>query len=748
MRSRILDPKTSELRRHLVAIAFLALWCLFFFWRVFTPNPAERLYFPPGDFSDQFYLFTLFAAQSLKAGQLPLWNPYALSGHPFLADVQSGVFYPLRLLSIFLNGPERFSFLALEFEVFFHFFLASLFTYFFAFRILRARIPALISAVVFGYGGYLTSYPPLQLAILEVAIWLPLILLGLDWAWERWEKAKGRFPFVLPGMIFGASILAGHPQSSMYVFYASLIYFLFRSYKRTPWRESIASLGIFLAVSFGLAAAQIIPSLEYLSLSTRAQTTFEQVAHGFSSRELIQLLLPETLTVWSPMYVGILPLLLAFWGIVQQPRRWSFFWGGLAVVALLLSLGENFFLYNFFYSAVPGFSLFRSQERVIFLFAFSMAILAGYGAAALEKHLTDDRLAGSGTFFRLALTATAGSAFLAAALFFAWSQENLTPESRSAAQLSSSLFPLLFLSLTSVLLWLRSRSLIQSSTFSMLALFLVLLDLFAVNRDNNLQPQNPEERYSIRSWMEPVLEDTGLFRVDNWANPAKNYGIAYSIQDIEGTSPLQIQRYRDLFTLPRHRLWQLLNVKYVRARGPSLALPSEVMYLESRNAGDLYLHRLTSPTPRAYMVYTAQVMKDEEALQALAKPRWDIQQTVILHEEPLLQLPPANVSGHPATVALYEPTRLAIEVEAKANGFLVLSEIFFPGWRAWVDGVETKIYRANYTLRAIPLTPGQHQVEVVYGPLSVKVGLGVSTLTLGVLFIIALAPRLRARPRE
>ena len=151
--------KNSPWLGDLGIVLLLAGLCLLFFWRIVTPNLANRGSFPEGDFADQFYAFGVYEAQRLFNGQLPLWNPYTFSGHPFLADIQSAIFYPLSLITLLLSLPWGFSLFALELEAIFHFFLAGLFTYLLARRLLRDRHAALISSLVFTFGGYLTFIP-------------------------------------------------------------------------------------------------------------------------------------------------------------------------------------------------------------------------------------------------------------------------------------------------------------------------------------------------------------------------------------------------------------------------------------------------------------------------------------------------------------------------------------------------------------------------------------------------------------
>ncbi|MGC8879505.1 MAG: hypothetical protein ACP5R2_09795, partial [Anaerolineae bacterium] len=107
----------------------LAILVLLFFWRILTPNLADRASFPPGDFAKQFWAFATFEARELAAGRLPLWNPYTYAGAPFWADVQSAVLYPLSLLTLVLAGMPHFSLFALELEAIVHFWLAGIFTY-------------------------------------------------------------------------------------------------------------------------------------------------------------------------------------------------------------------------------------------------------------------------------------------------------------------------------------------------------------------------------------------------------------------------------------------------------------------------------------------------------------------------------------------------------------------------------------------------------------------------------------------
>ncbi|MEO8084386.1 MAG: hypothetical protein ABI780_11230, partial [Ardenticatenales bacterium] len=152
-----------------------------YFWPLFAPGALHR-WFVDGDFIDQFYAFARFEAAELAHGRLPLWNPYAYGGGPFWADVQAAVAYPPGLAavgaSLALSGG--FTVAALQLEAVAHVALATVFTYVFARRVTGSRAGAAMAAVAFGLGGYLTGYPPLQLAVLESNAWLPMALWGVE----------------------------------------------------------------------------------------------------------------------------------------------------------------------------------------------------------------------------------------------------------------------------------------------------------------------------------------------------------------------------------------------------------------------------------------------------------------------------------------------------------------------------------------------------------------------------------------
>ncbi len=774
-------------------ILVLIVLPILFHWRALTPNALDRGSFPQGDFAEQFYAFARFAADEIQQGRLPLWNPYTYAGHPFLADVQSAVFYPPSLLTIFLSRfVGGFSLYLLEWQAVLHFSLAAVFTFLFARHELRltfyvfrderylsplTSLCAFLSAIVFTFGGYLTAYPSQQLAVLQTAVWLPLILLWISRqfapspspspvkrgrgmspprgspVWRALRAAarsaatrdSARAPHsgggdegggIIAGLLFGIAILAGHPQSAMYVLIVSAAYTIFRGRQRAwRWRDIAARLILMVIIALGVSAVQWIPSLEFMQQSSRSTLTYSDYARGFELQDPLQLLLPGSVSYYSPLYVGIVPLALvigSLW-LPRRPRRAVIFWCVLAIAALALSFGGNLFLYPILYLFAPGFALFRQQERAAFIFSFALAMLAGYGALALAHALPRAELRRFKSFARLAVGALCGAIIFFLLIYFAWMGAQLNRESPFRAASSQWAWLLLMLVLLSILLAARLYGKLRRERWLLLVIMATALDLFSVNWHTNFQPTPPEAQTRAPAILAPILSDRSLFRTFNEYRLFGNFGDVHRIEDTGGASPLRLARYDQFMQLPLERIWALLNVRYVitwRKSLNDLGVASEVVASQAIDEKETtYVHRLLNVTARAALVTRVETISSEaDALSRLAAPDFDFTQGAIV-ESPLPAPIESRQSGS-VTLVSRDTHRSLWEVNASGDALCVVSENFYPGWRAFVDGRETPVYRANVVMMAVPVPNGTHRVEFVFDPLSVKIGAGVSMVTL------------------
>jgi hypothetical protein len=711
--------QARPLRSDAAAILLLTLLWAFYFWRVITPDPLNQVSYPAGDFSGQFLSFGAYQARRLLAGEIPLWNPYNYGGHPFIGDTQAAVFYPPRLLTIFISRlTGGWSYAALQAEAVAHVWLASVLMYAFVRRITGSTTAGLVSAITLAYGGYLTGYPPLQLAVLEAGVWLPLALLGIfnaarPGAWSvRW--------LTVTALALGLSLLAGHPQTSLWLTYVLIAYFVHRAARRKlPWRHTLPLLAATLAAGYALAGVQILPGLEYMQRTVRAALPFDELAHGFPLRDLLGLVIPNVLSLWSPLYSGIAALALA--AVAVWARRESArLWGAVVLIALLLSLGGATLVYRLGYFVLPGLSWFRGQERAAFVVAHGVAILAGMGASAVLGGFEGQRA------LRRSLAVAAIAAWVLAVEVLVLG--TFLRQVQEVPLADGAVFLAILLTITWALLG-QFGPAAGGRVWQAALVALIAFDVMSLSWHTNWEPVPASERvlYSTRM-VEAVQADAELYRVDGRLGLGENHGSLLGIQDIRGTSPLMLlslERY--VSTLPAYRVNELLAVRYVFTDWTQLEVPSTLVTSDQVYGPTWNLHRIDDPLPRAWIVYAVAVVQDDaQALGLLSEPAFNVRTTALLTEAPAISLPEEAPQGAQVEVTRYRPEEIIVEVETPADGILIISEWDYPGWQAEVDGSPSRILRANAGLRALALSAGHHTVTLRYRPVSVRLGAGAS----------------------
>ncbi len=748
----------SWTRRDTLAVLGLAAAPFLFFWPLLAPGAARR-WFEGGDFVDQFYAFASFEVASFAAGRLPLWNPFAYAGAPFWADIQAAVAYPLSLLvtlpSALVLG--RLPLQALQLEAVAHLGLAAVLTYVFARRVLASRAGALVAALVFAGGGYLTGYPPLQLAVLETAVWLPLALLGVERLVERpgdptrgsdaapdlaESPARRSLPRPDPLLVLALAlaILAGHPQTANYLLYASAAWLAWRIW---PWSRARGTGRLWLAFGFslllalGLSAIGWLPALEFQRLSNRAAADYATLSNGFPPRELLGALLPG-ITKWSPLYVGLLPLLLAGVAVLawmfRAPaltlRDGTPFWTLLALLALLLALGRHGFLFDLFYLAAPGFDLFRGQERAALLFSFSLAMLAGTG---LRLWLADPPGVGRRlSYGALALAAIGIVLALAAG-----------PELRPAA------LRMVFLAgAVSLLAALYSARRVSATGLVALALLLIGLDLYAAGGRVDLADGAPAE-IQVNPIV-AILSQNGVQRVHDDHRFPPNFGILHRVESTGGASPLRLRTFDALVEAlgPAHeaRLWDLFAVSHVVTWRKALEVPAEGLMALGEGDAATYLHVLDQSKPFVWRVGEGVAVADDRAAAAaLAAPDFDPLSTALIHAggETIAPGHPTGASGIGAVAR--RPGEISFQTSGDAAGWVVVSELAYPGWRAEIDGRPAALYRADLALLALWVPAGAHEVRVHFTAPMLALGAGLTLASLAILLALVAAPLIARR---
>ncbi len=749
-------------RRDVLALAVLALATAGFFWRILFTAEA---WMPAGggDLASFLYPTYSFAARSLKRGVIPLWNPYLYGGAPFAADIQSGLFYPVNLL-FFLLTPEL-TYRTMELLAVFHFFLAGACMYI-CMRYLRpgqtmGSLPALAGAVAFMFSDYFVTHFG-NLNLIAVGAWLPLIFLCYHRALV--ERRAGLAAWA--GVFLGLAALAGHVHPFLFIVFCLALYFVYRALRclalpkcQAPgWsqraRHLLPLVGLFaltLGVGLGLAALSLVPAYEMTGHTLRAQFGYEQASqYALPPAKLIGLFIPnffgrDPAVHWGPWervevgYVGILALFLALLAVLLRRDDTVRFMVGLAVLSLLLALGGHAIVHGWLFKLFPGFDRVRAPARFVYLMDFALAALAAIGLEALSHPLSAGQRALFRRFLRLALWLLAIAALVAVPLAYAAILMAQDKDPGIFGRITSAANGLMFLLLMAILglalLYARRYGWLRPRIVGVLAVALIAVDLMSQGAYLDTGPVEPTAGFHHPQAVEFLKADGDYYRLDTrtevWHLWQPDASLLYNIFDVWGiVNPLTLadyDRYWENMGSRSTPLYDFLNAKYVVGRKDVvLDWDKFVPVFEGDPQVNVYLNE--KALPRALFVHRALAVDDQEAaFAAIHQEGFDPAQTVVVEGGKSLEISSAKAAT--VDIVSYDLNEIDLTVEAPAEGYLVLSEVYYPGWQARVDGRRAPILRANYAFRAMYLEPGSHQVRMVFSPSSWWVGLGISLIT-------------------
>jgi len=790
-------------RKDILVVAFLFVLSCLFFWKVLL-NPGKMIY-PALDIVFINSYWKHFITESFGAfGSLPLWTMLTQSGSTFVGNAQSALFYPPTFLFLFFGVDTLFGYLFLA-DVF----LAGAFMYLFARAAELGKTASALSSIVYMFGGLLVSKVYMgSNMVADAIIWLPLVFFFFELALRKRSVAYG----ALGGIPLALSLLAGHLQYPAYILSALFLYFIFRclppARKKDYEALKLLALSFALLVFFGfaLSAVQFLPFLEQFSSGAiRGASTDYGFATSMSlpPQQLLSLAIPEFFgtpldnTYWGGQffwelcaYVGIVPLLLAAFAVLFVKDRRVKFFALLAGLSVFFALGKYDPLYPLLYN-FPLFSMFRGPGRMVFLYAFSAAVLAGFGCELLVKRFESvgkERLR-----LILKMLAVLAVVVLLSLLSVVALKSTIlqTGEAAAADRIASSARPevaayyaehvkeiaalaydrillgastiLFFVAAFASLLFLRMKNLVNARLFAMLLIILVLSDLwlFGMKYVDVRDPQDVFNNSAVPAFLkaDPDVFRTLIINSSVAFGDLGRSGIEMvGIEDQSGLKryaeylaavddkTLSGTDFASVSVLANPALLDVMNVKYVitteRLENPryKLELKDSVRYfahnVEFHN--EAYVYENTNYLPRSFVVPDAKVLESGSVLAELKSPSFDPKEYVVLEK-------PSGAKGgesfHPAKITLYSPDSVVVDVNLTSSGFLVLADSWYPGWEAYDNGKNVEIYRADYVFRAVYLGPGSHTVEFVYNPLSFKVGLAVSCLA--ALALLALAVKKR-----
>jgi len=732
---------------------------------------------------DQFLPWEVFARQQLSKGNLPLWNPYISGGVPFVGNAQSGLFSPFRLLGFMF--PLHTS---LILTAIIRLFTAGFFTFLLARDLGISHRGALLSALSFMLSGPLVDW--LGHPHSHVIVWLPALLLTTRKALDR----KEGYYVIVSGLIIGAQFLGGHPETSFHVLLMWAAYGLYRiavmaSRQAGQWTLRARYLAGMLGIGITMGAIQLLPFVEAFFnsavLSVREKHSLSLVGDWHQWPTMLTMILPHFFgtpmdgSYWYPysnylnqdIYAGVIPLALAVTVTIHSIRdrqgahrsEVRFF----ALIALIsLGVALRFPVLNLV-NILPVFQI-VANERLRMVFVFAIAILGGFGLDWFWENTRDrHRVLYTLVIFAIANALLCTLIYLYLILFRedviqsgrAFIENNRTPylwrpleyyyalvEIRYARKLAL-YWPTnvrMYLPVLIAILWsLLAKKRPQRVIWAYAAIGLTLVDLFLVGQEFN-PTTAPAHLFQTPGAIDFLKQDQDIYRVggtDLILYP--NVNMLFQITDVRGYDTVIPKRYMDLMqcmaghyryhfhsllTQVDSPLLDLLNVKYVLT-DKTLDGKWTLVY---HDKGPVKVYRNSNVLPRAFIVYRAEVVNEKESLERVCTSAYDPRTVVLLEELPLGWHEPADIPASPSQVRFleYQPNHIRIEVTTPANGILVLTDNYAPGWTALVDEQPAQVYVANHAFRAIIIPAGTHELKIIYLPLSFKIGMMLSTLTL------------------
>jgi membrane protein YfhO len=728
--------------------------------------------------SDQYlagYAFREYAATTLRTtGHFPLWNPYLLGGLPYVAAMHGDIFYPTFLLRMVMPTDA-----AMTWEFIIHLALAGLFTFVFLRSLGLGFYAALIGGLAYTLGGNVAGLAsPGHDGKLFISALLPVTLFLMTRAVRDGRIwAYGALAFVV-----GLAILTPHPQLLQYLLLASGAFALLLAFtdtgrgriERRVALGRLAGAGGAVVVGLAIGAIQFLPVREYVAWSPRAAGHSWELATTFSlpPEEIVNFYLPHFSGIlelyWGQNnfhfhsdYVGAAVLVLVGLAFTRSwtngQRRLVWFWLGTLVVSLLWAMGGFTPFYRLIYALVPGTKYFRAPSTMLFLVSFCTAVLAAYGTErAIRSGVSRRYLIGWAIAAALiALLGVSGGLTNLAVTLAKPGHTDIALANDAATRfgaLRSTLFAAFALT---VLFLLATRRLSRNISGILLALVIVV-DLWSIERlywvfsppAAKLFASDPIIEY-LKKQPEPgrvlPLRITGA---EAYHDPVVlgDELMLYRVRNALGYHGNELGRFQRLEgdrgeSLANPNWWALYNVRFIIADtsdlGGDLSTIKRVMGPVKDAAGSaLYLFQITSDNPAAWVAPVVVKAADDAVMNTVLDPRFDVRKAALfdtstkVHAQSIQALPePLKIRAH---VSRYDPEAIDIELDQPApNGSaLIMSENYYPGWSATVDGKPATIGRADVALIGVELPAGAKTVALRFTSASYETGRMITIIAL------------------
>jgi len=778
---------TAQRYRDWACLALLAILSAAFFEAPLFRGKTVTL----RDLTGFFVPWQTYARQCLADGELPLWCPHNNCGYPFLASIEPAVLYPLNAPFHVARPGQALAFFALG-----HTWLAGVFMYALIRALGCSSLAGVVASMAYMFGGWFVT----RLEFLPwfgCLTWQPLLVLA---AYRTLEKQSVRWALAWGCVLALQVLAGYPECALLSGVFAGLVGlgYVFSHLSTLGWRGLARSAGlaaVAAAVSLGVAAVQLLSTIELVELADRPEwvTLSEATARSVYPRHFLTWLVPRAFggmgfhRYWggtlreygfSCYYTGILPVLLAafaLWRLGGRGKRWLVCTvTAIGLAGACMAMGEFASLYPVAFRHLPVLGKVRWPVKFMALPVMSLCLLAAVGLDAVRNGRAASRRRPIAVWvaINVAIAIFAGLLLTNGLGTRQWAQRFLTtPTYRTQAEwrcferfhslaLYDGLKFWVLLDLSAVVLWAFRSS--RLKTWGAAALVSILTaDLFVACKalncttDSDLYEAPVPNAGELREAKPPfrvyvpsstVYLNNHLYGLRNpqafqWAKNTllTNRNLPDRIDVLHSDISLDLGRFRrimDLLDAPktsghaRAQLLSMLNVSYgLHAAGVDL-----VTLVRMRDYRSYTALRWIASSPRAWVVPQVQTRPDDLVLATLLEAQWRP------HDLALVSSPISTEAAYPRWEGDLRISRLrrhetTVDLDG-GEGFLVLSETHYPGWRLYDNGIRRQIRRTNYAFRGSPVMAGRRELRFVYAPRSFKLG---ALLTLVGLAVICAA---------
>lgn len=712
------------------------------------------------DSFSQFLPWKYMGLELMLNGEWPLWNNYAYSGYPLLANYASSPFQPFNVLLLL---PKYWGW---GFYVFAQSLVAALGMFYYLKSYIKNPWAKVAGSFIFAFSSLMTTWAEFGTGVYAAGM-LPWILGFIDHYLQN-----GRYRYLFLVSVAGVILmLSGHAQLLTFSTVLVAVYVLFNLTKRSLLDKRLWLVGFAWLLAVLVSMFQLLPVYFNTENSIRSAEAFSRsINYGLNSwSEMIRLVSadffghPATNNYWSPVFYAeqssflgtltlpfILPLLFR-----RFRTRWVSFWGSVFLLVLVLAIDSP--LTQWLYSQPLPFLTYSNASRIFFVMSLAAGVLAARGIDLLDhsdyRHWLRRSLVGLLAVF-IGVVVGIGIIFWLLKAQFGVSDVDLVLANLKVT-LKNLVLPTGMVLGGMVVVW--GFWWIKKSKHWLLFGLITLMIVFDLSR--YFLKINPFVSQQLVFPNTPVIDflqtQRGNYRVaraDKEAMPPNTW-MPYKLQFVEGYDPLVsedyvryfkvldkqgynsgIDRFSELNNYPS-LLLDAMNVKYFigvkRNEIAEIGKGEKLNYrLEETNYKKVFEDKATvvmenpQALERAYFVSTVVELPTKSAvIERLQKADFDPRTTALIESSTPKE---SSVSGGQVQISSYQPNKIEMSVKSDGTGFVVLSDSYDKGWQMSIDGQKTPVVQVNRAVRGFWITSGQHQVEMYYWPAEFELGLKIS----------------------